>query len=158
MCLAFSILPDDVYAKLERQNAPKGASQGVSIVASYKEAVKDCEDKVAIIVAECKRNNIKYTDSHFDLDDLDHCLEPLNVGIPVPIDDSLEEEEDVDSTASSVIIPQLVVTRPACAKRIGAIFHKPQFFVGGPPNVKDTRQGAEGNDSKAKQNLDTMTF
>lgn len=73
----------------------------------------------------------------------------MSVGKPVPVDDATEDEEDEgSSTISSLILPKAVRSRPACAKRIGAIFHKPQFFVGGPPNVKDTRQGAEGKASK----------
>lgn len=154
MCLAFSILPDNVYAKLERQTAPKGASQGVSIIESYEEAVRDCVDKVARIVAECKRNNIKYSDPHFNLDDQDHCLEPLGVGKRRPnarYREMGEDDDDDDSSrASSMILPKTVKSRPPCAKRVGAIFDKPQFFVGGPPNVKDTRQGAEGKAKKQK--------
>lgn len=142
------MLPDNVYAKLERKRAPREASQGESVAASYLEAVKDCEAKVARIVAECKRNNIKYSDPHFDLDNQDHCLEPLVVGKkprPVPQGEGEDEEDDDSSVASSVVIPMTVTSRPACAKRVGAIFEKPQFFIGGPPNVRDTRQGAEGD-------------
>lgn len=100
--------------------------------ASYDEAVKDCEAKVKQIVAECKRNNIKYTDPHFDLDDKLYCLKPLTV------DKDSDAEADYQSTA-----PQEAT--PACAKRIGDIFEKPKFYAGGGPNIRSTRQGAEGD-------------
>ena len=85
---------------------------------SYHDAVRDCESKVAQIVAECKRNNIKYTDSHFDLDEMCNCLKPLS--------DSTSWDDD---------------KTPACAKRVGDIFEKPKFYVGGGPNVRSIRQG-----------------
>ena len=111
---------------------PQGEAQGVSVSASYEEAVKACEDKVAQIVAECKRNNIKYTDPNFDLDNGSDCLKSLTAG----------RVQDAPDTIMCMICEEGV---PACAKRVGEIFENAKFYVGTGPNVRDTRQGAEGD-------------
>ena len=69
---AFSILPKNVYAKRIRDKVPeKGLVGGRSVAASYEAAVNECVAKVQAIVQECKRNNQKYSDPHFNLDDVD---------------------------------------------------------------------------------------
>ncbi|MCJ1384380.1 calpain 2, (m II) large subunit [Xylographa soralifera] len=103
---------------------PKGEVGGRSIAASYEEAVKECEAKVTQIVAECKRNNQKYSDPHFNLDYGDDCLKP----IPTNPDD-----EASDSTTQ------------LCVKRVGDIFDDPHFYEGAGPQIKDIRQGASGD-------------
>ena len=135
-------MPNNVYAELERKRNPKGEVNGQSVVASYLEAVRECERKVALIVAECRRNNLKYSDPHFNLDELVYCHMPLAVKYK-----SSDESDNDNSDSDSGSVAALVVDTsewPPCSKRVGAIFDKPKFFVGG-ANVRDTRQGAEGD-------------
>lgn len=65
---AFTILPDNLYAKRAAAHAPKGAILGQNAVASYDEAAAACRAKVAKIVKECRRINQKYRDPHFDIE------------------------------------------------------------------------------------------
>ena len=137
---------------------------GRSVTASYEEAVKKCEAKVAQIVAECKRNNKKYSDPHFDLEDYD-CWNLLSAEVEdksAATDDSPEEDTvqfDVTQRGTSTGGPiswgnvQPVPPPsfggdgdegPPCVKRVGDIFDNPQFYIGG-ANVTDTRQGLEGD-------------
>ena len=144
------------------QSMPKGDVEGRSIAASYEKAVKDCEAKVAVIVAECKRNNQKYTDPHFDLDDFDYCLKSLSVASDPPSDSQNQDNTityDVTQKATSTGGPiywgnvqpdpteeaTTADPTPACAKRVGDIFDNPQFYVHRDAHVKDIRQGAEGD-------------
>jgi hypothetical protein len=76
LCSALTVLPRNVYAQRAGRLMPRGDIGGRSISASYEEAVKDCEAKVALIVADCRRNNKKYTDPYFDLDQSEYCLQP----------------------------------------------------------------------------------
>ncbi|MCJ1286940.1 calpain 2, (m II) large subunit [Xylographa opegraphella] len=119
-----SVLPSNVYGKLVRQHTPEGEVGGRSIAASYEKAVKECEARVIQIVAECKRNNMKYSDPHFDLDNLDYCLK----GLPTASD------EDASESATEL-----------CVKRVGDIFEDPHFYEGAGPQVKGIRQGAIGD-------------
>ncbi|MCJ1421172.1 calpain 2, (m II) large subunit [Xylographa parallela] len=159
-----SVLPSNVYAQLVGQHMPKGEVGGRSISASYEEAVKDCEAKVAQIVAECKRNNKKYTDPHFDLDDYDGCLNALSATSAAS---SASASETPDDTINYNVTQQGFSTggpiswgniqpsqdqqsspgapQPACAKRVGDIFDDPHFYEGAGPQIKDIRQGAEGD-------------
>lgn len=149
------------------ENAPKGEVEGRSVNASYEEAVKECEAKVAQIVAECKRNNRKYTDIHFDLDDFDFCLRalPATSDGPATTDSPPDAEVTYDVTQRGTssggpiywgnIQPDSAQQQqgasdstdptPACAKRVGDIFDDPKFYVGAGPEIKDIRQGAEGD-------------
>lgn len=62
--------------------------------------MKECEAKVAQIVAECKQTNTKYTDPYFDLDDSWFCIYTLSApppifDNPVPAADNEDEEEEL---------------------------------------------------------------
>jgi hypothetical protein len=144
------------------QSMPQGDVEGRSIAASYEQAVKDCEAKVAAIVAECRRNNQKYTDPHFNLDDFDYCLTSLSA-----TSDTSTGDQDQDNTVTYDVTQKATSTggpifwgnvqpastqedtpadpTPACAKRVGDIFDNPQFYVARDTHVKDIRQGAEGD-------------
>jgi len=82
---AFTILPDNIYAKRaaaaqahhhsnnssSSSNAPTnghGVEEGQNAVASYEHAAELCRNKVADIVRECRRTNQKYRDAHFDIE------------------------------------------------------------------------------------------
>ena len=60
-----SVLPKNIYVSKVGSNVPIGAVTGRGVAESYEEAVAECESKVKQIVAECKRMNQKYSDSHF---------------------------------------------------------------------------------------------
>ena len=113
---------------MQRRRTPKGEVKGSSVATSYYEAVKECEAKVAQIVKECKRVNVKYTDPHFDLSNYPDSRESLTV--------STDDEDE----ASSIVM----ASGPGCVKRVGDIFDNPKFFVGG-ANASDLRQGREGD-------------
>ena len=159
-----SVLPSNVYAQMVGQHMPKGEVGGRSVVASYEEAVEECEAKVAQIVAECKRNNKKYSDPHFNLDNLNYCLKALSAKSTTP---STSDDQPPDNTITYNVTQQGISTGgpiywgniqpssnqqsspgdplPACAKRVGDIFDDPHFYEGTGPQVKDIRQGAEGD-------------
>ena len=91
-----------------------------------------CRAKVEKIITECRRVNQKYRDPHFDLEaDLKllvrDCL------------DSLDAKRD--NFDSLTIISQY---NPKSAKRVGAIFDNPQFYIDGPMS-DDVRQGNDGD-------------
>ena len=130
---------------------------------SYDLAVKECEAKVAQIIAECRRTNTKYTDPHFNLDDTDYCLNPLGVTppSPTPPDDgdqtiTYDVTQKATSTGGTIawgnIQPDQPDTAgssgpsgPPRARRVGWIFEKPRFYVEKEAHVRDIRQGAEGD-------------
>jgi len=64
----YTILPDNQYARRAAARAPRGIVPGRNAIASYDDAVRSCEAKVAKIVKECLRLNQKFRDSHFDLE------------------------------------------------------------------------------------------
>ncbi|KAI9829173.1 MAG: hypothetical protein M1832_000196 [Thelocarpon impressellum] len=107
---AFTILPDDLYAKRAARSAPKGVVPGHNAAASFDEAVATCKAKVENISKECRRVNSKYRDPHFDIEiDLKlqtrFCLEGL-----ITVGDE---------------------QTPASVKRVGDVFESPQFFIDG---------------------------
>ena len=127
------MLPSGLISKLRPQQPPKTEVHGNSVAASYLEAVEQCEKKVAQIVAECKRNNIKYSDPHFDLDNMGDSIVPLATRThrPEPVGDQ--------------VLPITRIVFPNCTKRVGEIFDDPKFYVGSGPSFSDTRQGLEGD-------------
>jgi Calpain family cysteine protease len=146
------------------ERTPKGVVTGRCVTESYEQAVKECETKIAQIVAECRRTNTKYSDPYFNLDDTRYCLQPLSVvqDTPATPDDQLDKNVityDVTQTATSTggpifwgniqpaqpDRPTTTSYGPACAKRVGAIFDDPKFYVEKEAHVKDIRQGAEGD-------------
>jgi hypothetical protein len=158
-----SVLPRNLYVQKVGEQTPKGTVSGKCVTESYDAAVKECEAKVKQIVAECRRTNTKYTDPHFDLDDMDYCLNSLTAEVDPSTSPTDEEEEkitfDVTQKATSTGGPifwgnvqpaqaddgAAAPYVPACARRVGWIFENPQFYVGKGAHVKDMRQGAEGD-------------
>lgn len=148
--LAPNVLPKHIYERLIGDHKPKGKISGCNVGTSYDAAVKECEAKVAAIVAECRRNNTKYSDKDFDLDDMDYCLKPLTV----TTSDTSDGEErpgsprhirTVITRTGAVKLTATKVRQPACAKRVGDIFEKPKFFIEHEPHIQDIRQGSEGD-------------
>ncbi|QSZ35545.1 hypothetical protein DSL72_008415 [Monilinia vaccinii-corymbosi] len=146
------VLPKHIYERLVREHQPPSPISGCSVGISYDAAVKECEAKVAAIVTECRRNNTKYTDDDFDLDDKDYCLKPLTATGPLASDGRGYAGREFSKKAAD--IARTVITRtgtltkvrePACAKRVGDIFEHPQFFIDHVAHVQDIRQGAEGD-------------
>ena len=156
-------MPSNVYTLAVQKHQPRGDVGGRSVTASYDEAVKECVAKVAQVVAECRRNNKKYSDPHFDLEN-DNCRYPLSIESDEPTTTSNAQDDDnpvtydviqkVKSTGGPINWINIQPlpwrpssdssSRPACVKRVGEIFEKPKFFVDG-AGVKDIRQGAEGD-------------
>jgi len=161
-----SVLPSNVYADRVSQNVPLGDVGGQSVEASYRQAVKQCEEKVARIVAECRLHNQKYCDPHFE----------LSVGAVDPLHsltaDPPEQSRDANASQNNAVTYQLTQTSsgpapitwgtvqpagslaeqtdsddggPPSVKRVGDIFDNPQFFMVGGARTIDTRQGAEGD-------------
>jgi hypothetical protein len=65
---AFTVLPENLFAKKTAAQVPEGAVSSQSVIKSFEEAVATCRAKVDKIVAECKRVNQKYRDPHFDIE------------------------------------------------------------------------------------------
>lgn len=89
-----------------------------------------CRAKVAQIVTECCRSNMKYRDPHFDLEsDLKlgrrDCLQSL-------------------CNVRDANCPPGATFSPCSAKRVTEIFDQPQFYMDG-PSADDVRQGRHGD-------------
>jgi hypothetical protein len=123
----FTVLPNNELA--QRAARTPVVPGGKNALASYDEARQACVAKVAKIVKECRRLNMKYRDPHFDIEDdfrkwmgkertWSDCLMGLN-----------EFRNDL---------------RPASVKRVEDIFENPQFFIDG-ATANDVRQGKEGD-------------
>ncbi|TGO28742.1 hypothetical protein BPAE_0023g00070 [Botrytis paeoniae] len=150
-----NVLPRHVYERLIGENKPSSVVSGCSVNVSYEVAVKQCEAKVAAIVAECQRNNTKYSDNEFNLDDIEYCLKPLTVEETDTVNGgehtklryskkSLTTRTFITRTGT-IKLTATKVREPACAKRISEIFDAPKFFIGHEAHVQDIRQGSEGD-------------
>ena len=64
----FTVLPDNQYALKKAAKAPKGVVQGQRAAKSYDQAREDCIRDVQKIIKECRRENRKYRDPHFDIE------------------------------------------------------------------------------------------
>ncbi|KAF2398664.1 cysteine proteinase, partial [Trichodelitschia bisporula] len=123
----YCVLPDNFYARKAAAQAYL-FSRAANALASYDEARASCEAKVAKIVKECRRLNVKYRDPHFDIEaDFRRWVGD------VPYSDCLMG-----------LMDQSTQLRPASVKRVEDIFVDPQFFVEG-PTANDVRQGKEGD-------------
>lgn len=103
-------------------------------MASYEEAVKECETKVAQIVAECKRNNTKYNDPHFDLDDMYDCQRSLSARNAPSSGDGRPEEGNTTmfevtqrgiSTGGPVAVRDLQESSPRARELTGIVEQHP---------------------------------
>ncbi|KAK3062259.1 hypothetical protein LTS18_004500, partial [Coniosporium uncinatum] len=134
---AFTILPDNVYAKraaaaAASSNRGEGHGhavvEGQNAVASYEHAAEACRNKVAKIVRECRRTNQKYRDAHFDIEaDLKAWLGHQRTP------DCLMGLRDREAHL-----------RPMSVKRVEDIFDEPKFLIEG-ATANDVRQGKEGD-------------
>jgi hypothetical protein len=123
----FIVLPDNAHAMRAAKSGTRHT--GKNAMASYAEARAACEAKVAKIVRECRRLNMKYRDPHFDIEDdfrkwvakerpYADCLMGLH-----------EIREDL---------------KPMSVKRVEDIFEDPKFLIDG-ATANDVRQGKEGD-------------
>ena len=64
----FTVLPDNLYAKRAAVQASRKAGTLKNAVASYEQAASTCKAKVQKIVQDCRRLNLKYKDTHFDIE------------------------------------------------------------------------------------------
>jgi len=126
---AFTILPNNLYAKRAAANAPKGVIPGQNAVQSYEGAAAACKVKVRKIVKECKRINQKYRDPHFDIE-ADFKRSQWNPEVPPDCLTSLDEDK--------------TELRPQSVKRVEDVFDQPQFFKDG-ATASDVRQGNDGD-------------
>ncbi|KAF2098207.1 cysteine proteinase, partial [Rhizodiscina lignyota] len=125
---AYTILPDNFYAKRASANGHGFDEQAQNAVASYEEAREACIRKVEKIVKECHRLNQKYRDPHFDIEaDFKRWL---RFGNPP---DCLMGLADTSTDL-----------RPQSVKRVEDIFENPRFFIEG-ATANDVRQGKEGD-------------
>ncbi|KAK4989999.1 hypothetical protein LTR66_006908 [Elasticomyces elasticus] len=124
---AFTILPDNLYAKRLAAQRRANPSLNQNAVRSYEEAVQICKEKVAKIVSECRRVNQKYRDMHFDIeaDFLKGRVSDCLTGLDHPIHAKCP-------------------LKPMSVKRVEDIFQDPQFFVDG-ATASDVRQGKDGD-------------
>jgi hypothetical protein len=102
---------------------------GKNALASYDEAKAVCEAKVAKIVKECRRLNVKYRDPHFDIEDDFRKW----MGKERPYADCLMGLNEIRDDL-----------RPMSVKRVEDIFEEPKFFIDG-ATASDVRQGKEGD-------------
>ncbi|KAH6690299.1 hypothetical protein F5X68DRAFT_229634 [Plectosphaerella plurivora] len=126
---ALTILPDNFDAERAAGRSLEATEE--SAQTSYENARELCIAKVQKIVAECRRNNQKYRDPHFDLEfDLKFgrrdCLDTLSV-------------------SRSRVLSQSSL-KPQSVKRVTDIFDEPKFYGDeDKPNATDVRQGRGGD-------------
>ncbi|KAJ3044359.1 hypothetical protein HDV00_002251 [Rhizophlyctis rosea] len=81
-------------------------------------AIQRCQEKVSQISKECKERNVRFRDTHFDVDNQNSLY-------------ALDTQDDI-------------VYRTAGTKRVWEIFDDPKFFVNG-TTAGDIQQGAAGD-------------
>ncbi|KAM0134320.1 hypothetical protein ACHAO1_005715 [Botrytis cinerea] len=150
-----NVLPKNIFERLIGETNLRSTVSGCGINTSYDAAVKQCEAKVAAIVAECQHNNTKYSDNEFNLDDMEYCIRPLTVtesdtvigGERTKLRSSKKSmtTRTVNTRTGTTKLTATKVREPACAKRINEIFDAPRFFTGHEPHLQDIRQGSEGD-------------
>jgi Calpain family cysteine protease len=168
------IFPPSLYADLLPQVSDLTGSQGSRHAAeSYQDAVKECKDRVAKIVRECNRTNVKFVDPDFDIEsDFGswNCLEGLiqdddaapaaGYGYSVSslksaLDTLLGSQmlgADVTTAELNLNSLQQVLrdttdsstSRPGSVHRVDWIYDNPKFTVDG-YNISDIRQGQNGD-------------
>ncbi|RAL60744.1 hypothetical protein DID88_009849 [Monilinia fructigena] len=163
-----NVLPKHLYERLVKEHKPKSKVSGCSVEVSYEAAVRECEARVTAIVTECRRNNIKYTDDEFDLDDKDYCLKPLTATTPdisnggenieKGFPKKVENARRVITRTGTVKLTARKVREPACAKRVGEIFEDPKFFIDHDAHAQDIRQGSEGYKKTYQTGSDALFF
>lgn len=74
-----SIFPRRLYSNVLPPANPRGVHSARNAAESYEAAARECRQKVARIVRECRRTNEKYTDADYDIerDEKDNCLNGL---------------------------------------------------------------------------------
>ncbi|DAZ99275.1 TPA: LOW QUALITY PROTEIN: hypothetical protein N0F65_005443 [Lagenidium giganteum] len=106
-------------------SAVKHAKDTKSIIATEDRdlAIKECREKVAKISRECRMDNVKYRDPHFDLSEMkSFCLHGLR-----------QEGEGMEG-----------VSEPAAVRRVEDIYDQPKFIVDG-IDAGDIKQGGMGD-------------
>ncbi|KAJ3130143.1 hypothetical protein HK098_006202 [Nowakowskiella sp. JEL0407] len=125
--LNFATKPDARTGKNFSSYNPKNA---VVASASFDEAVERCKKKVEEISKICRKRNMRFRDSYFDLTD-----NPLYAVKPFGWKGDVDEEGNVISTPDTFDLPDV--------RRVNEIFDKPKFFVDG-CDPGDIMQGAIG--------------
>ncbi|KAM3549441.1 hypothetical protein ARSEF4850_008851 [Beauveria asiatica] len=144
---AITVIPNRKCGKGKKASTP-APTPTQSAEASYEAAAANCRAKVAKIVQDCRRVNLKYRDPHFNIEfDLKFsqrdCLESLDNAASEPETDqeSKDENEDEDDAQSGPPGHQFC---PRSAKRVTEIFTRPQFYIKG-PTADDVKQGRDGD-------------
>ncbi|KAM3460772.1 hypothetical protein NHJ6243_005568 [Beauveria neobassiana] len=142
---AITVIPSRKCGKSKQASTP-APSPTQSAEASYEAAAANCRAKVAKIVQDCRRVNLKYRDPHFNIEfDLKFgqrdCLESLDNAATEPETDEESKDEDEDEAQSG---PPGHQFSPRSAKRVTEIFTRPQFYIKG-PTADDVKQGRDGD-------------
>ncbi|KAF1730074.1 Calpain-3 [Beauveria bassiana] len=140
---AITVIPSGKCGKSKQASTP-APSPTQNAEASYEAAAANCRAKVAKIVQDCRRVNLKYRDPHFNIEfDLKFgqrdCLESLDNAATEPETD--EESKDEEEAQSG---PPGHQFSPRSAKRVTEIFTRPQFYIKG-PTADDVKQGRDGD-------------
>ena len=113
--------------------APKPAPNNLLVSEDFERAVQECRTKVRKLIKECKRVNMRYRDSSFDIDwdlkwEKGYCLNGL-----------LDSRFEINSRTLSGPTSQV----PKAVKRVHEIFNKPTFLKenGTPAEVKQGNLG-----------------
>lgn len=127
------ILPPS-HSKVERPKPPpKPEQKNVLVSEDFNKAVEECRNRVRKLIRECKRVNMRYRDSEFDIDwdlkwERGFCLNTLGGS-------KFEVSGRAFSNPASNV--------PKACKRVHEIFEKPTFKDKVTP--ADVRQGSLGD-------------
>src|SRR3954452_4968496 len=113
---------------------PKPPPNNVLVSEDFERAVQECKTKVAKLMKECKRVNMRYRDPTFDIDwdlkwEKGYCLNGL-----------VESKFDINGRAFSNPTSNL----PKAVKRVHEIFDKPTFLKE-KVSPADVKQGSLGD-------------
>jgi len=164
------IFPPSLYANLLPPKRKPGTSTGKNAAESYESAAAECRARVKRAVRECHRINEKFTDSEFDIENLQsrNCLKGLNYWYdekPATAGSSVSAER-LGSAISTMIEADVLMQNnvpfdliaaaklltssndcesgPGSVHRVDWIFDKPQFEIDG-FSSSDVCQGANGD-------------
>jgi hypothetical protein len=130
---ATTILPPKPTKSTKPKSPAPAEKTNVLVFKDFERAAEECRTRVRKLIRECKRVNMRYRDSEFDIDwdlkwEKGHCLNSLL---------------DRDFEIGGVAYANPASNVPKAVKRVHEIFEKPTFLETVTP--ADVRQGSLGD-------------
>ena len=120
---------EQALKKLDVRNRVARKVHGASAHRSYDEAWTDCNEAVRSISAACRRRNLRYSDTYFDLE-----LDLKTKMFPNCLIGLRDQYADHSSLA-----------KPRGVKRVHRIFSNPEFYIEGAKRIRIREERPGGN-------------